>query len=327
MSKIVELTLVLCLIIDNGKLGYTPVVLVDGSLMSGRAEIFKDDMWGTFQDSANSGTGVEICEAMGYGFVDTQNCAGVTCGTGKVWYERVNCASGAAVSLTDCLTGLTPSDSDDHSKDLVVQCKAPESTIAPSSTPNPISTLPITSDNNATGCNCTVTVYVTPPPSECLTGNNTINPNTTKVSVVYDALPTFNAKDTAKYSMRTRSDNRPSAKAMGSFGIIIIIGLLSFIVVIDLWSVGMRTLQLRGLCKTLCKTKKTVNVTSKTTIKVERLIEPKKKDAHTSVSTKKITTNQNVKTTDVEKNVSNNPAVTTSSVATTSNVATPSTQY
>ncbi|XP_061196660.1 uncharacterized protein LOC133204935 [Saccostrea echinata] len=313
--------------------GTIPVVLVDGDLMSGRAEIFTNDMWGTLQDSAFSGTGIEICEALGYGFVGTRNCAGVTCGTGKVWYERVNCASGAAVSFSNCLTGLTPSDSDDHSKDLIVQCQAPEPTTAP----NPISTMPITSDNNVTGCNCTVTVYVTPASSACLTGNNTANPNTTKVSVVYDALPTFNAKDTAKYSMRTRYDNRASAKAMGSFGILIIIGLMSFIVVIDLWSVGMRTLRLRGLCKGLCKKKKSVNTVSKKIIRIERLLEPKNKDARSSLSTKKsltkasinhkaktsyveknVSINQTAKTSDVEKNVSDNQTAKTSGVAKTS---------
>lgn len=69
------------------------------------------------------------------------------------------------------------------------------------------------------------------------------NPTTTttprqEVPINEDPQPVIKAKDSAKYSTKTRQDHRPSAQAIGSFGVVIIVVILGAIVAIDVGTIG-----------------------------------------------------------------------------------------
>lgn len=53
-----------------------------------------------------------------------------------------------------------------------------------------------------------------------------------------DPQPVIKAKNSAKYSTKTRQDHRPSAQAIGSFGVVIIAVILGAIVAIDVGTIG-----------------------------------------------------------------------------------------
>ncbi|XP_048752445.2 uncharacterized protein LOC125663992 [Ostrea edulis] len=138
-----------------------------------------------------------------------------------------------------------------------------------------IITAPITPQNNVTVIYSTVTTtvnvtvtevttvyvseHVTPAPtsSTCWTASSlgvtsaastseeTLSNTSTTISfhnmsagAAFQALPVFKSKNTAKYSTRTRQDNRPSAKAVGWFGILILVLMLSGIVALDVGTLG-----------------------------------------------------------------------------------------
>lgn len=57
-----------------------------------------------------------------------ESCAGATCGTGKIWYDKVKCNVDSA-NMSECLDGTKLYTSDDHSKDTIIRCKGSELTI------------------------------------------------------------------------------------------------------------------------------------------------------------------------------------------------------
>lgn len=59
-----------------------------------------------------------------------------------------------------------------------------------------------------------------------------------EVPINDDPQPVIKAKNSAKYSTKTRQDHRPSAQAIGSFGVVIIAVILGAIVAIDVGTIG-----------------------------------------------------------------------------------------
>uniref|UniRef100_K1S207 Uncharacterized protein n=1 Tax=Magallana gigas TaxID=29159 RepID=K1S207_MAGGI len=100
--------------------GQLPLVLVpvDSVPLSGRLEIFAYNMWGGFRDSGPKETVGVVCQDLDIG----ESCAGATCGTGKIWYDKVKCNVDSA-NMSECLDGAKLYTSDDHSKDTIIRCK------------------------------------------------------------------------------------------------------------------------------------------------------------------------------------------------------------
>lgn len=57
-----------------------------------------------------------------------ESCEGATCGTGKIWYDKVKCNVDSA-NMSECLDGAKLYTSDDHSKDTIIRCKGTELSI------------------------------------------------------------------------------------------------------------------------------------------------------------------------------------------------------
>lgn len=57
-----------------------------------------------------------------------ETCAGATCGTGKIWFDKVKCNADSA-NMSECLDGTKLYTSDDHSKDTIIRCKGNKLTI------------------------------------------------------------------------------------------------------------------------------------------------------------------------------------------------------
>lgn len=55
-------------------------------------------------------------------------CTGATCGTGKIWFEKVKCNVDSA-NMSECLDGTKLYTNNDHSKDTIIRCKGNELTI------------------------------------------------------------------------------------------------------------------------------------------------------------------------------------------------------
>lgn len=79
--------------------------------------------------------------------------------------------------------------------------------------------------------------YLTLDENPTTTSTTTTTPRQ-EVPINEDPQPVIKAKDSAKYSTKTRQDHRPSAQAIGSFGVVIIVVILGAIVAIDVGTIG-----------------------------------------------------------------------------------------
>lgn len=75
-------------------------------------------------------------------------------------------------------------------------------------------------------------------PATTTTTTTTTTTPRQEVPINEDPQPVIKAKNSAKYSTKTRQDHRPSAQAIGSFGVVIIVVILGAIVAIDVGTIG-----------------------------------------------------------------------------------------
>ncbi|XP_033755346.1 soluble scavenger receptor cysteine-rich domain-containing protein SSC5D-like [Pecten maximus] len=249
-----------------------PNIRLFNDTLEGRVEIYRYNRWGTVTHSNPPDTlGVVICKMLGYDFADYDVSSTVEDGTGPVWLDGVNCSTKPATidecaSLEDILWGPTIAP---HTTDVKVRCTvsiASSSSFCLAATSTTTTTETMTSTTTSfTTETVTMTTKEMLQPTQCIQittmNSQTYSPFTSTTAGTYShgimqssaeyssvqppssqpklqQVPKYNRRTSAMYSTSTKQDNRPSAVAIGSLGVIILVGLLGSAFYLDLLTIG-----------------------------------------------------------------------------------------
>ncbi|XP_060080673.1 uncharacterized protein LOC132560031 [Ylistrum balloti] len=246
----------------------TNIGLFNGIGIEGRVEIYHDNRWGTVtHHNPPDSLGIVICNMLGLTLVDFNVSSTISDGTGPIWLDGVNCSSLPA-TVEECanlenlpwgpMTSL-------HTADVKVRCAVQimSSSLACLASTTTTTTTMTDSTTYTTTSSVTETVTMTTTeklqPSKCIqstTANlqthspsgksytyslsiqpssvvyGTVKPSVSSIKVL--ETPKYSKRSSAMYSTLTKKDNRPSAVAIGSFGVIILVSLIVSALFLDL---------------------------------------------------------------------------------------------
>ena len=123
-----EKTLTLCYFCTFSLIAITPgsIRLKDGTLSTGRVEVFYDGQWGTICDDAwDMNDANVVCRQLGFQQLAAQALSGAYHGqgSGPIWIDDVAC-SGSESHIYDCRHRGWGNNDCTHSRDASVQCSS-----------------------------------------------------------------------------------------------------------------------------------------------------------------------------------------------------------